>query len=274
MTSIREFEHAGWQAAAATFDGFAGATALFVDPLLQAAGVKSGMRLLDVACGTGVASARAAALGARVTGVDFSSEMIAEARRRHPAIAFESGDAEALPFPDASFDAVVANFGIHHVERPGARDRRGAARARAPAACSPSRSGPRVGETAVAADHRGGRRAWPHGRADAGRQRRARDAGEFRAARRSRQASRRRRSAPSRSKKSGGFRATLTSCRFSKPARCAWRRCCAGRARRCPRSAAMSRRRCKRIGAARRSNCRRAPGSSRRVTREAIALYA
>jgi SAM-dependent methyltransferase len=119
MTSIRDFEHAGWQAAAATFDGFAGATALFVDPLLRAADVKPGIRLLDVACGTGIASAQAAASGARVTGADFSPAMIAEARRRHPAIAFESGDAEALPFPDASFDAVVANFGIHHVERPG-----------------------------------------------------------------------------------------------------------------------------------------------------------
>jgi ubiquinone/menaquinone biosynthesis C-methylase UbiE len=118
VSSIREFEHAGWQAAAATFDGFAGATTLFVEPLLQTAGVKSGMRLLDAACGPGVASAQAAAMGASVTGVDFSSEMIAEARRRHRTIAFEAGDAEALPFPDASFDAVVANFGIHHVERP------------------------------------------------------------------------------------------------------------------------------------------------------------
>ncbi len=118
VSSIREFEHAGWQAAASSYDGFAAATILFVDPLLQAAGVKSGMRLLDVACGPGVASAQAAAMGARVTGVDFSPEMIAEARRRHPAIAFETGDAEALPFPDASFDAVIANFGIHHVERP------------------------------------------------------------------------------------------------------------------------------------------------------------
>ena len=118
MTSIREFEYAGWRIAAATYDGFAGATALFVEPLLTAAKVKPGMRLLDVACGTGIASAQAAALGARVTGVDFSPEMIAEASKRHPEIAFQSADAEALPFPDASFDAVMANFGIHHVERP------------------------------------------------------------------------------------------------------------------------------------------------------------
>ena len=118
MTGIRDFEYAGWKTAAASYDGFAAVTALFVAPLLAAANVKSGVRLLDVACGTGVASARAAAAGARVTGVDFSPEMIAQARRRHPAIAFETADAEALPFPDARFDAGIANFGIHHVERP------------------------------------------------------------------------------------------------------------------------------------------------------------
>lgn len=118
MTSIRSFEHAGWEAAASTFDGFASVTTLFVDPLLKAAHIKPNMRVLDIACGTGVASARAAALGATVTGVDFSAAMIAEARRRHPAITFTTGDAEALLLPDASFDAVVANFGIHHVERP------------------------------------------------------------------------------------------------------------------------------------------------------------
>src|SRR5207248_582284 len=98
------------------YDGFAAATTLFVAPLLKAANVKPRAPLLDVACGTGVAATRAAASGARVTGIDFSPEMIAEARRRHPAIGFQTADAEALPFPDACFDAVVANFGIHHVE--------------------------------------------------------------------------------------------------------------------------------------------------------------
>ncbi len=58
MTGIRAFEHAGWQAAAATFDGFASATALFVAPLLDAVAIKPGTRLLDIACGTGVASGR------------------------------------------------------------------------------------------------------------------------------------------------------------------------------------------------------------------------
>lgn len=118
MGAIREFEHSGWQTTAASYDGFADATALFVDPLLQVADVKPGTRLLDVACGPGVAAAQAAVAGARVTGVDFSPEMIGEARRRHPAIEFQIADAEELPFSDARFDAVIANFGIHHVEVP------------------------------------------------------------------------------------------------------------------------------------------------------------
>src|SRR2546429_3932919 len=118
MASLRVFEHAGWRVAAPSYDAFAAATALFVAPLLQAVGIQPRMRLLDLACGTGLATARAAAMAARATGVDFSPEMISEARRRHPAIEFCLGDAEALPFADASFDAVIANFGIHHVERP------------------------------------------------------------------------------------------------------------------------------------------------------------
>jgi SAM-dependent methyltransferase len=119
MGAVSEFEREGWQSAAASYEGFAGATRLFVPALLQAVGVKPGMRLLDVACGTGVASAAAAAAGARVTGIDFSPAMLAMARSLHPELQFESGDAEELTFADASFEAVIANFGMHHVERPG-----------------------------------------------------------------------------------------------------------------------------------------------------------
>jgi SAM-dependent methyltransferase len=58
------------------------------------------------------------ARGAAFCGVDFSSAMIERARARHPAVTFEVGDAESLPFPDASFDAVVMNFGMLHLARP------------------------------------------------------------------------------------------------------------------------------------------------------------
>jgi SAM-dependent methyltransferase len=118
MGAIRDFEFAGWQAAASCYGGFAGATQLFVGALLRAANARPGMHLLDIACGTGLAARAAAAAGARVTGVDFSPAMIVMARGLHPGLDFQTADAEDLPFPDASFDAVIANFGIHHVERP------------------------------------------------------------------------------------------------------------------------------------------------------------
>src|ERR1051325_9977024 len=116
MGTLRDFELAGWQDAAPTYDGFAGATRLFVPALVQAAGEAAGRRVLDIACGTGVAAQAAADAGAHVTGVDFSAAMLAMARSLHPDIAFQAGDAEQLPFADRSFDAVISNFGVHHVE--------------------------------------------------------------------------------------------------------------------------------------------------------------
>jgi SAM-dependent methyltransferase len=53
-----------------------------------------------------------------VVGLDFSPAMIAEAQRRHPAVAFREADAEALPFDTSSVDAVVMNFGLLHLARP------------------------------------------------------------------------------------------------------------------------------------------------------------
>jgi SAM-dependent methyltransferase len=118
MGAIRDFELDGWQAAASSYAGFAGATQLFIPALLQAVNIRPGIRLLDVACGPGAAAGTAMAAGARVVGVDFCAAMIAAARNSHPGAAFQIADAEELPFPNESFDAVIANFGIHHVERP------------------------------------------------------------------------------------------------------------------------------------------------------------
>jgi SAM-dependent methyltransferase len=74
--------------------------------------------VLDVACGPAFTAAAAAERGASVRGLDFSDAMLAVARARHPALAFDQGDAEALPYADATFDTVISNFGIHHAPNP------------------------------------------------------------------------------------------------------------------------------------------------------------
>lgn len=118
-SAFRAFEHAGWEKLPERYhDAFADLTTQAIEPLLNAVAVRSGMRLLDVATGPGYVAAAAAQRGASVVGVDFSAAMVAEARRRYPAVDFQEGDAEALPFPDGSFDAMVMNFGLLHLGRP------------------------------------------------------------------------------------------------------------------------------------------------------------
>ena len=116
---VRDFEYAGWERAAAQYAAtFARATRGFIDELLHAARVGAGMRVLDVACGPGPVTAALAGRGALPVGLDFSPAMLTLARGGHPGLRFEEGDAEMLPFDDGSFDAVVSNFGIHHVSSP------------------------------------------------------------------------------------------------------------------------------------------------------------
>ncbi len=113
------FEAAGWEGKAAGYDEFFGQiTARVIDPLLDAAMVGRGERLLDVATGPGYVAARAAERGAKVVGVDVADAMVALARERRPGLEFRQADAEVLPFPDGSFDAVVANFLVLHLGRP------------------------------------------------------------------------------------------------------------------------------------------------------------
>src|SRR6266496_5468106 len=72
------------------------AAACFVEPLLDAAGVAEGMHVLDLCCGTGLVAAAVARRAVAPIGVDFSSAMLAEARRAHPYLRFDESDAEAL----------------------------------------------------------------------------------------------------------------------------------------------------------------------------------
>jgi len=86
--------------------------------LLDAADVSANMSILDVGCGPGYVSAAAAERGAKPTGLDFSEEMVAIAKRMFPQIEFKEGDAQNLPFADASFDRVLANFALLHLADP------------------------------------------------------------------------------------------------------------------------------------------------------------
>jgi SAM-dependent methyltransferase len=117
--SFRDAEFEGWNRKAGDWDDTLGAVTLrAIDPLLDAVGAIPGVRLLDIACGTGALAAEAARRGAEVIGIDFAPNMIAEATRRHPGVEFRVGAAEVIPLADASMDAVTCSFGMLHMERP------------------------------------------------------------------------------------------------------------------------------------------------------------
>jgi SAM-dependent methyltransferase len=81
----------------------------------EAARLAPGQAVLDVACGTGALTVSAAAMagpGGRVVGLDASPEMLAVARRKSSDIDWRQAAAEELPFDEASFDAVVSQFGL------------------------------------------------------------------------------------------------------------------------------------------------------------------
>lgn len=89
---------------------------------LDRLGVQAGSSLLDVACGSGQLALIAARRGARVTGVDIATNAILAARGRATAegldARFDEGDAEALPYPNASFDVVASLYGAMFAPRP------------------------------------------------------------------------------------------------------------------------------------------------------------
>lgn len=78
-------------------------------------GARPGLRILDLAAGTGTSTAPLAAAGAAAVACDFSAGMLAEGRRRHRDLPFVAGDALSLPFADASFDVSTVSFGLRNV---------------------------------------------------------------------------------------------------------------------------------------------------------------
>jgi demethylmenaquinone methyltransferase/2-methoxy-6-polyprenyl-1,4-benzoquinol methylase len=77
--------------------------------------VRDGDRVLDACCGTGDLAIGARKRGAEVTGLDFSPKMLERARRKDRGVDWVQGDALALPFKDASFDAATVGFGVRNV---------------------------------------------------------------------------------------------------------------------------------------------------------------
>lgn len=85
-------------------------------------GIKPGMKVLDVACGAGNLAIPAARAGAEVTGLDIAPYLIDQARARAKAegveAVFDVGDAEGMPYEDASFDVVMTMYGAMFAPRP------------------------------------------------------------------------------------------------------------------------------------------------------------
>lgn len=77
--------------------------------------VRPGDAVLDACCGTGDLAIAAQRAGGRVTGLDFSEQMLVRARGKSDSVEWVLGDVTALPFDDASFDAVTVGFGIRNV---------------------------------------------------------------------------------------------------------------------------------------------------------------
>jgi demethylmenaquinone methyltransferase/2-methoxy-6-polyprenyl-1,4-benzoquinol methylase len=80
-----------------------------------AAVVRPGDRVLDACCGTGDLALASARIGGRVTAVDFSEPMLERARAKSGDVEWVQGDALALPFEDASFDAATVGFGVRNL---------------------------------------------------------------------------------------------------------------------------------------------------------------
>lgn len=119
--AFHDFEVDGWAdvgEAYASSDIVLGLTGQAASAMVDSAAVGAHDRVLDLACGPGLASEAARQRGATVTGVDVAAPMLDAARRRVPDGDFHQAPAEQLPFGDASFDVALCGFGLPHFAEP------------------------------------------------------------------------------------------------------------------------------------------------------------
>jgi ubiquinone/menaquinone biosynthesis C-methylase UbiE len=99
----------------ASYERIAETFAPIHDRIVEVLAIGSGMRVVDVACGTGGVALRAARAGADVVGIDISADQLAKARSAAAAeglaVRFDEGDCQELPYRDGEFDAVTSAFG-------------------------------------------------------------------------------------------------------------------------------------------------------------------
>jgi SAM-dependent methyltransferase len=127
MTTLTpEFDSLKARLKSTWMSGNYGHFATFLEPgaleFLACLEVAPGTQMLDVACGAGQVAIPAARAGAEVTGIDIASNLIEQAQARARAegldARFDEGDAEMMPYEDASFDLVVSLFGAMFAPRP------------------------------------------------------------------------------------------------------------------------------------------------------------
>jgi SAM-dependent methyltransferase len=113
VTTVKQRQQAAW--AAGDYSAVGARLLLTAELLCEAVDLRAGERVLDVACGNGNASLAAARRFCQVTGIDYVPSLLERARQRARAdgldVTFQEADAEALPFPDNSFDAVLSTCG-------------------------------------------------------------------------------------------------------------------------------------------------------------------
>lgn len=118
IAKFKEAQRQGWK----HFAPLEALTTPAAARLVKWANVRRGQEVLDVGCGTGVVTITAARTGAQVRGVDLTPELLERARENasiaNVEIDFREGDAEALPFGDSEFDAVLSQFGHMFAPRP------------------------------------------------------------------------------------------------------------------------------------------------------------